>query len=81
MTGRVVFDGDGHRTDFYLEVLELNKEGFKKIAILDPSTMSISYTRTSEEIKSQVIQSLQNKTVIVASIIGAPFLTERYIFR
>lgn len=77
MTGRVLFDNEGHRTDFYMEVLEMNAEGFKKIAILDPKTMKISYTRTSEEVYSQVTQSLQNKTVIVASILGAPFLTHR----
>ncbi|XP_037026038.1 glutamate receptor ionotropic, kainate 2-like [Bradysia coprophila] len=78
MSGRICFDNDGHRTDFHMEVLELNKEvGFKKIAILDPLTMKIAYTRTSAEVFSQVTQSLQNKTVIVASIIGAPFLTRR----
>ncbi|KAG4075844.1 hypothetical protein HA402_003670 [Bradysia odoriphaga] len=77
MTGRICFDNDGHRTDFHMEVLELSKEGFKKIAILEPQTMEIAYTRTSAEVHSQVAQSLQNKTVIVGSITGPPFLIKK----
>lgn len=74
MTGRIIFDDDGHRTNFYMEILELNQEGFKKIALLDPLTMTINYTRTEEEVHSQVTQSLQNKTVIVVAKLGMPFL-------
>lgn len=63
--------------DFYMEILELNQEGFKKIAILDPPTMKINYTRTEAEVYSQVTQSLQNKTVIVVARLGMPFLREK----
>lgn len=77
LTGRILFDDDGHRVDFYMEILELNQEGFKKIAILDPQTMKINYTRTQAEVYSQVTQSLQNKTVIVVAKLGMPFLREK----
>lgn len=74
MTGRIVFDDNGRRKDFYMEILELNQEGFKKIATLDPKNLHINYTRTEAEVYSQVTQSLQNKTVIVAARTGMPFL-------
>lgn len=74
MTGRIVFDDNGRRKDFYMEILELNQEGFKKIATLDPKDLQINYTRTEAEVHSQVIQSLQNKTITVAARTGMPFL-------
>lgn len=74
MTGRIVFDDNGRRKDFYMEILELNQEGFKKIATLDPKDLHINYTRTEAEIYSQTSQSLQNKTLIVAVRTGMPFL-------
>lgn len=74
MTGRIVFDDNGSRKDFYMEILELNQEGFKKIATLDPKDLHINYTRTADEVSLQRIHSLQNKTVIVAARIGMPFL-------
>lgn len=60
-----------------MEILELNQEGFKKIATLDPTTRNINYTRTQEEVYSQVSQSLQNKTVIVVAKLGMPWLQEK----
>lgn len=63
-----------------MEILELNREGLKKIATLDPSTMEINYTRTEAEVYSQVTQSLQNKTVIVAAKLGMPWLREKWVW-
>lgn len=74
MTGRIVFDDDGKRKDFYMEILELNGEGFKKIATLDPKNLHFNYTRTQEEVYSQFTQSLQNKTLVVAVRTGMPYL-------
>ncbi|KAJ6638984.1 Glutamate receptor ionotropic, kainate 2 [Pseudolycoriella hygida] len=76
MSGRIVFDDSGRRKDFYMEILELNLDGFNKIATLDPKNLNISYTRTQDEIYEQVTQSLKNKTLIVASRIGEPFLMQ-----
>ncbi|KAG4075834.1 hypothetical protein HA402_003660 [Bradysia odoriphaga] len=77
MTGRIVFDGDGKRKDFYMEILELSSEGFIKIATMDPKHVHINYTRTDAELFSQVAQSLHNKTLTVVAIIGKPYLYER----
>jgi glutamate receptor, ionotropic, invertebrate len=71
-----VFNDDGKRTHFNLEVIELGKEGFKKIATWTPSG-GVDYSRTSSEVESEIMESLQNKTFIVTSRIGEPFLMER----
>lgn len=73
MTGRIVFDNQGRRDNFYMEILELNKDGFTKIATWD-AIAGINYTRSQTEVDSQVIQSLQNKTIIVAARLGKPYL-------
>lgn len=76
MTGRIIFDSYGRRTQFYLEVLEMSREGFKKIAFWD-THQKVQSTRDISEVYSQISQSLQNKTIIVASRVGMPFLGER----
>ncbi|XP_055588380.1 glutamate receptor ionotropic, kainate 2-like [Uranotaenia lowii] len=75
ITGPIIFDDNGQRTFFHLDIIELNKqEGFKKIATWDPRS-GVNYTRSIEDVHLQIVESLQNKTFIVASRIGAPFLT------
>lgn len=78
MTGRILFSDEGVRTDFYMEVLEVNKTGVNRIAIVEPPSMKIVPTRTSEQVHQQVTESLQNKTVSVASILVVPFLMLKY---
>lgn len=73
MTGRIIFDVNGQRTQFYMEVLEMSKEGFKKIGVWDVE-QGIQATRDMSEIYSQISQSLHNKTIIVSSRVGMPFL-------
>lgn len=73
ITGPITFDAEGHRTHFNLEIIELSKEGFKRIGTWDP-IHDINYTRSQSEVESQIVESLQNKTFIVASRVGAPFL-------
>uniref|UniRef100_A0A182U976 Glutamate receptor 1 n=1 Tax=Anopheles melas TaxID=34690 RepID=A0A182U976_9DIPT len=74
ITGPIIFDDFGRRAHFHLDIIELSKdEGFKKIATWDP-THGVNYTRSQGEVYSQIVESLQNKTFIVASRIGAPFL-------
>ncbi|XP_055683998.1 glutamate receptor ionotropic, kainate 2-like [Lutzomyia longipalpis] len=76
ITGPIVFDDLGRRTHFELEIIESSKDGFKKIATWDP-THGINYTRSQGEVYSQIVESLQNKTFIVASRLGPPFLSFR----
>ncbi|XP_063703290.1 glutamate receptor ionotropic, kainate 2-like isoform X2 [Culicoides brevitarsis] len=86
ISGPLTIDENGHRRDFLLEVIEFfqkknaplsySENGFKKIGTWD-ALNKITYTRTEGEIKEQLTESFQNKTFIVASRIGAPFLSYR----
>lgn len=76
ITGQIVFNDEGQRTHFYLEITELSKDGFKRIGIWDPVT-GVNYTRSSGEAYTQIIESLQEKNFLVASRLGAPFLMLR----
>ncbi|XP_058825661.1 glutamate receptor ionotropic, kainate 2-like [Topomyia yanbarensis] len=74
ITGPIIFDDNGRRTYFQLEIIELSQhEGFKKIATWDPRN-GVNYTRSQEDVHLQIVEFLQNKTFVVASRIGAPFL-------
>lgn len=76
ISGEILFSEEGKRTHFHLEITELSKEGFKKIGTWDP-VHGVNYTRSLGEAYDQIVESLQNKTFIVASRIGAPFLMWR----
>jgi ionotropic glutamate receptor len=76
ITGRIIFNDEGKRAHFQLEITELSKDGFRKIGTWDPEHHVI-YTRTLGEAYDQVIEALQNKTFVVVSRIGAPFLDFR----
>lgn len=86
ITGPLVFNSEGKRVDFRLEIIEFyqkkghpldhHENGFKKIGTWD-AMQKISYTRTEGELEEQLFVNLQNKTFIVASRLGAPFLSLR----
>lgn len=76
ITGPIIFDEQGKRTHFFLEITECTKGSFKKIGTWDP-TYGVNYTRTQSEVDSQRVEALQNKTFVVVSRLGAPFLRER----
>lgn len=78
MTGRIIFNDDGVRKEFYLEILELSQEGFKKIATWD-QTIGVNYTRSPGDVYTEISRSLQNKTVIVAARVGMPYLRFKYV--
>ena len=69
----MIFNDNGQRTDFVLEVMEMSGEGFKKIGWWNAKE-GMQTTRDMGEVYSQISQSLHNKTIIVASRIGMPFL-------
>lgn len=62
ITGRILFDENGQRTHFAIDVLEMSHEGFRKIAYWD-SNEGVILTRDLSEVYSQISQSLHNKTV------------------
>lgn len=62
-----------------MDVVELSMaEGLKKIATWDP-TYGINMTRALSEVYTQISQSLQNRTMIVTSRIGMPYLQYKYM--
>lgn len=77
ISGRINFDEQGERNDFTLEVLELTPtKTLKKIATWD-EIHGINMTRALTDVYTQISESLQSKTFIVASRIGMPFLREK----
>lgn len=76
MSGEMLFDEHGQRIHFQIDIVELSKDGFKKIAKWIP-VEGIIYTRPIGEADSLIIESLQNKTFKVVSRIGQPFLMMR----
>lgn len=86
ISGPLTIDAQGHRRDFLLEIIELYQKksnpldsvenGFKKIGTWD-TLNKISYTRSETEMKEQITESFTNKTFIVVSRLGAPWLQWR----
>jgi ionotropic glutamate receptor len=69
LTGIIKFDNQGFRSDFILDIIELNtKDGLKKIGSWN-STKGINFTRSYGEIYTQIVDSLHNKTFIVTTIL------------
>lgn len=74
ITSRITFNELFERNFFVLEIIEYSfAEGMKKIATWDPDK-KITMLRTSEEVFAQISQSLQNKTLIVTTRIGMPYM-------
>lgn len=75
LSGPMAFNADnGHRIFFRLEIIELAKEGFKKIGTWDPEH-GINYTRTVSQMYSDIVQSITTKEFIVTSRIVSIFLS------
>ncbi|KAK0170208.1 hypothetical protein PV328_010796 [Microctonus aethiopoides] len=73
LTGLIKFDHQGFRSDFMLDIIELNtKDGLKKIGTWN-STEGVNFTRTFGDVYTQIVESLQNKTFIVTTILSAPY--------
>lgn len=69
LSGIIKFDNQGFRSDFALDVIELNsKDGLKKIGLWN-ITKGINFTRSYGEIYNQIVDSLHNKTFIVTTIL------------
>lgn len=69
LTGIIKFDHQGFRSDFVLDIIELNsKEGLKKIGTWN-STKGINFTRSYGDVYTQIVENLQNKTFIVTTIL------------
>ena len=73
LTGVIKFDHQGFRSDFTLDIMELNtRNGLENIGTWNTSE-GISFTRSYREIYKQMIDSLQNKSFIVTTILVSIF--------
>lgn len=76
----MIFNENGRRDHFVLQIIELATSGFIKIGTWD-NINSVNYTRTFSEAYEQTVMSLQNKTVRVVSRIGRPFLDVKLVLK
>ncbi|XP_014247018.1 glutamate receptor ionotropic, kainate 2-like isoform X3 [Cimex lectularius] len=72
LTGVIKFDNQGFRSNFELDIIELTKTGLQKIGSWN-STEGINFTRTYNEMIHQIVENLSNKTMIVTTILSAPY--------
>lgn len=74
ITGRIGFNENFERNYFDYDIVELQHgEGLKKIAFWDP-VHGINMTRSMNDVYNQVAHSFSEKTFIIASRIGMPYL-------
>ena len=84
LTGKVKFDQLGRRTEFELQIVELKKHGlekaygqkksqllliysFSKVGVWTDQ-VGIKFSRNFTESYSEIVESLQNKTLVVTTI-------------
>ncbi|KAK8388628.1 hypothetical protein O3P69_020541 [Scylla paramamosain] len=72
LTGLIKFDTEGFRRDVTLDIVELTKEGLSRVGRWDP-TNGANYSRTYSELQQGIVESLQNKTLVITSILAAPY--------
>ncbi|XP_071747530.1 glutamate receptor ionotropic, kainate 2 isoform X1 [Lepeophtheirus salmonis] len=72
LTGKIIFDQHGLRTDFVLEVIELKKDGLVKVGTWNDNT-GVNFTRNFTESYTEIVESLQNKTLVVTTIYSPPY--------
>ncbi|KAG7298971.1 hypothetical protein JYU34_017442 [Plutella xylostella] len=72
LTGVIKFDHQGFRSDFSLDIIELTREGLQKAGTWN-SSEGVNYTRSYGENQKQIVEILQNKTLIVTTILSSPY--------
>ncbi|KAL4716150.1 hypothetical protein ACJJTC_013927 [Scirpophaga incertulas] len=76
LTGVIKFDHQGIRNDFSLDIIELTRDGLQKAGTWN-STEGVNYTRSYGENQKQIVEILQNKTLVVTTILSAPYCMRR----
>ncbi|CAH1800045.1 unnamed protein product [Owenia fusiformis] len=72
LSGSVVYDNNGQRSNFQLDVTELGTGGLEKIGRWDPKK-GVNITKDYNKVKQQVKHSLKNKTLIVTTVLEPPY--------
>uniref|UniRef100_A0AAR5QFC0 Glutamate receptor 1 n=1 Tax=Dendroctonus ponderosae TaxID=77166 RepID=A0AAR5QFC0_DENPD len=76
LTGVIKFDHQGFRSDFMLDIVELTREGLKKIGTWNASE-GVNFTRTYGEAYTQIVEIIQNKTFVVTTILSSPYVMRK----
>ncbi|XP_013416771.1 glutamate receptor ionotropic, kainate 2 isoform X2 [Lingula anatina] len=76
LTGRIKFDGDGKRRDFDLGIVKMGKRTLERIGFWTLEG-GVNITANFTELKDQLHDTLQNKTLIVTTIQEPPYLMLR----
>ena len=75
LTGKVKFDKSGRRTDFTLDIVELKKHGLEKVGSWHDKD-GIKFSRNFMKTYSEIVESLQNKTLVVTTVVvSVPLLS------
>ena len=78
LTGKVKFDKSGLRTDFTLDIVELKRHGLEKVGTWHDKD-GIKFSRNFMKTYSQIVESLQNKTLVVTTVVvSVPLLSLTY---
>lgn len=75
LTGRLAFDENGNRIDYSLDIVELNNNNVRRLAVWNserPYVLDI--TISEDENREEKLKGLSEMTFIVSSRIGAPYL-------
>jgi ionotropic kainate glutamate receptor 2 len=72
LTDVIKFDHQGFRTDFILDIIELSPNGLRKAGTWN-STQGINFTRTFGDQQKEIVEILQNKTLVVTTILSNPY--------
>ena len=67
LTGKIKFDQHGIRSDFVLEIVELKKDGLIKVGEWNEKS-GVNFTRNFTESYTEIVESLQNKTLVVTTV-------------
>ena len=67
LTGTIKFDQHGLRSDFTLEIVELKKDGLMQVGVWQENK-GVNFTRNFTESYNEIVDSLQNKTLVVTTI-------------
>lgn len=68
LTNVIKFDHQGFRTDFILDIVELNPTGLKLVGNWN-SSQGVNFTKTYGEHQKEIVENLKNKTLIVTTIL------------
>ncbi|XP_065092491.1 glutamate receptor ionotropic, kainate 2 isoform X2 [Ochlerotatus camptorhynchus] len=72
LTDVIKFDHQGFRSDFVLDIVELGPQGLRKSGTWN-STSGVNFTRTYGDQQKEIVEILQNKTLIVTTILSSPY--------